>query len=130
MRGYRQMVERSVLETAGPCALAASGDAVLTFWIYAVGALAAYSLSWGVRARWNVFVAVALLGAMHAFWIEQAAVASGRWTYTNTMPIIPRLGVGLWPFLQLPVLIPLTVAVASRYALAKRVFAAGTQASG
>jgi len=120
MPAYREMAARSVLETAGRCALAAFGDVVITFWIYAVGALAAHSLSWGLRARWNVFVAVALLGAMHAFWIEQAGIASGHWTYTNAMPIIPRLGVGLWPFLQLPVLTPLTVALSSRFALAKR----------
>ncbi len=93
------------------------------FWIFAIGALAAHSLSWGLRPRWNVYLAVALLGAMHAIWIEQAAIAAGRWSYTDAMPTIPSLGVGVWPLLQLALLTPLTVWLSSRYALRKRTHA-------
>lgn len=99
------------------------GDVAITLLIYAIGALAARTLSWGLRAAWNVYSAVALLGAMHAFWIERAAIASGRWTYTQTMPVIPLLKVGLWPLLQLTVLTPLTFWLANRCSLAPRTHA-------
>ena len=99
------------------------GDVAITLLIYAIGALAARTLRWGLRAAWNVYSAVALLGAMHAFWIERAAIASGRWTYTQTMPVIPLLKVGLWPLLQLTVLTPLTFWLANRCSLAPRTHA-------
>ena len=120
MPAYKDLAERPLPETAVRCAPATLGDVAITFWIYAIGALAPHSLSWGLGPRWNVSLVVALLGAMHAIWIEQAAIASGRWSYTAAMPIIPRLSVGLWPVLQLLVLTPLTIGVSSRLALRKR----------
>ena len=119
MPAYKEMVGRPVLQTAVRCTPATLGDVVITFWIYAIGALAARDLSWGVQPGWNVYLVAALLGAMHAVWIEKAAIASGRWSYTETMPTIPLLGVGLWPFLQLVLLTPLTLWLSSRYALRK-----------
>ena len=120
MPAYREMSGRTFNEAAARCACAALGDAAITFWIYAIGAFAAGSLSWGLHRRWNVYSAIALLGATHAYWIEQVAIKSRRWSYTNAMPTIPSLGVGLWPFLQLLLLPPLTVALSSRLALAMR----------
>jgi hypothetical protein len=120
MPAYKDLAGRPLLETALGCTPATLGDVVISFWMYAIGALAAHSLSWGLQPRWNVYLAVALLGAMHAIWIEQAAMASGRWSYAAAMPIIPRLGVGLWPVLQLLVLPPLTIGMSSHLALRKR----------
>ena len=119
MPAYKEMVGRPVLQTAVRCTPATLGDVVITFWIYAIGALGARDLRWGVQPRWNVYLVAALLGAMHAVWIEKAAIASGRWSYTETMPTLPLLGVGLWPFLQLVLLTPLTLWLSSRYALRK-----------
>ena len=120
MPAYKDLAGRPLPETAVRCAPATLGDIAITFWIYAIVALAAHSLSWGLQPRWNVYLTVALLGAMHAFWIERAAIASGRWSYTAAMPIIPPLGVGLWPLLQLLVLTPLTIGLSSLLALRKR----------
>ena len=120
MAAFKDLAGQPLLKTTLRCAPAILGDVFITLWIYAIGALATLSLSWGLRPRWNVYVTVALLGGMHAVGIELAAIASARWSYTRAMPIIPSLGVGLWPFLQLLVLIPLTVGISSRLALAKR----------
>lgn len=119
MPAYKDLAGRPFLETAARCTPATLGDVVLTFWIYALGALAAKTPSWGLQPRWNVHVSLALLGAVHAIWIEQAAVASGRWSYSNAMPIVPCLDVGVWPLLQLSLLTPLTIALASYFALRK-----------
>src|SRR6266481_3911592 len=80
MPAYREMALRSWRETATLCTRATLGDVAITLLIYATGALAAHTLSWGLRAAWNVYLAVALLGAMYAFWIERAAMASVQWT--------------------------------------------------
>lgn len=120
MAAYKDLAGRPFLETAVRCTPATLGDVVITFWIYVIGALAAKTLSWGLRPRWNVYLTLALLGAVHAIWIEQAATASGRWNYTNSMPILPGFDVGLWPVLQLVILTPLVIWISSRYQSFKR----------
>jgi hypothetical protein len=120
MPAYREMASLTWRETATLCTRATFGDVAITVLIYATGALAARTLSWGVRPAWNVYAAGALLGALHAFWIERAGVASGQWTYTQTMPVVPMVKVGLWPLLQLTVLTPLSIWIANRCAIAAR----------
>lgn len=120
MPAYREMASRSWRETANLCMRATIGDVAITLLIYATGALAARTLNWGLRAAWNVYSAAALFGAMHGFWIERAAIASGGWTYMQTMPVVPMLKVGLWPLLQLTVLTPLAFWLANRCSLAPR----------
>lgn len=120
MAAYKDLTGRPFLEAATRCVPAIFGDVGITIWIYALGALAAHKLSWALRPRWNVYATAGVLGATHAFWIERAAIGSGRWTYTQTMPVVPMLNVGLWPLLQLTVLTPLTIWLANRCSLAPR----------
>ena len=112
MSAFVEMAGRSWRETALPCARAAMGDVAMTFAIYAFGALAASDIHWGVTGRWNVNLSGALLGGGFAAAFEWYSLASDRWTYNELMPIIPVLGVGLWPLLQLPLLVPLSWAIA------------------
>lgn len=117
MPGYSDLAGKSWRETIPRCLPAVFGDVVITFWIYGIGALATGNVDWGLEpSRWNLYLTLVLLGGMHAAWIEQIALMSGRWSYTEAMPILPRIGVGLWPLLQLSLLIPLTVALSRRYA--------------
>ncbi|MDX1951046.1 MAG: hypothetical protein SFY81_02615 [Verrucomicrobiota bacterium] len=46
MGAYKEMAGRPFIETAARCAPATLGDVVITFWIYAIGALAANTLNW------------------------------------------------------------------------------------
>lgn len=89
------------------------GDVAVTFVVYGVGALAAGELRWGMTGRWNVYATAALLGGACAVAVEWKALASGRWSYSEQMPIVPVLGVGLWPLLQLTVLVPLALWLAA-----------------
>ena len=57
----------------------------------------------------NLFVVI-IIGLVLAILIEKYALATGRWEYNSSMPIIPLLKVGLMPALQM-ILIPLTVAL-------------------
>src|SRR5437763_11008759 len=95
MPSYAQMAGLSWREAAPRCALAALGDVGITILIYVAGALVASSFTYAIRARWNVYLGLAIMGIMHSFWIERAALASGQWTYTDSMPLIPFASVGL-----------------------------------
>lgn len=106
MPAYVEMAGRTWREMLWPCTIATLGDVALTFAILGVGALAARQVRWGMSGKWNVYATAALLGAACAVVIEWNAVATGRWTYSGRMPIVPVLGVGLLPFLQLSLLVP------------------------
>lgn len=112
MPGYAELAGRRWSDTLVPCTVAAAGDVGLTFVVYGVGALAAGRLSWGEEKKWNVYAAAAILGALIAIAIEWRAAQTGRWSYTDDMPIVPGLGVGLWPLLQLAILTPFSIWIA------------------
>jgi hypothetical protein len=112
MPAYAELAGQRWSDTLVPCTVAAAGDVGLTFLVYGVGALSAGRLCWGEEKKWNVYAAAAILGVLIAIAIEWRAAAIGRWSYTGDMPIVPGLGVGLWPLLQLAVLIPLSIWIA------------------
>lgn len=89
------------------CTAATVGDAFVTLGVYGTGALASGSPEWGRAPRWNVYLTAAVLGAVAALSLEWRALATGRWSYSDLMPMVPGLSVGLLPFLQLPLLVPL-----------------------
>ncbi|MBI2048739.1 MAG: hypothetical protein HYT30_02320 [Parcubacteria group bacterium] len=59
-------------------------------------------------------LSLAIVGAWIAVFVEYKAFALEKWFYLDTMPIIPILGVGLTPVVQMAVLLPLSVWIASR----------------
>ncbi len=112
MPAYIEMAGRPWRETLSVCTWATLGDVVFTLAVYGVGALAAAQVQWGMTGKWNVYVTGALLGGAIAVVFEWIALASGRWSYTKGMPLVPIANVGLWPFLQLIVLVPGALAIA------------------
>lgn len=95
------------VESAGPllfrlrhCLPMAAVDAVWTL------ALCGTSLMLvprsGCQSRY--FATLGALGALTATWLEWRALAEGRWTYNALMPIVPVVGVGLWPVMQMALL--------------------------
>lgn len=112
MTDYAETAGRSWAVTFAFCTSAAAGDVAIILGIYAVGALAAGDPGWGLRGQWNVYPAAAILGLVYATLVEHAALATGRWSYAPGMPIVPGLGAGLWPLLQMSLLPPLTFLLA------------------
>jgi hypothetical protein len=105
MPAYVETAGYSWTSTLDFCTRAAVGDVGIILGIYAAGALAAGDLVWG---RWNIYATVAVLGLAYAALVEHAALAAGRWSYTERMPMVSVLGAGLWPLLQMTLLPPLT----------------------
>jgi hypothetical protein len=83
---------------------ASAGDAGLMLLIYAAPALLRRDRLWIRRPRPADLALCATLALILAVGIERHALASGRWAYTAAMPVLPGLGVGLLPVLQLLVL--------------------------
>lgn len=116
MPAYIETAGHSWMDTLGFCTRTAVGDVVIILGIYAACALAAGDLGWGLRGRWNIYAATCVLGLTYAALVEHAALAAGRWTYTERMPIVPWLDAGLWPLLQMTLLPPLTLLLARWWA--------------
>jgi hypothetical protein len=58
----------------------------------------------------------AVLGAATATILEWHALRTGRWTYNALMPLIPGLGVGVYPVLQMAI-VPAVAARVSGFLL-------------
>ncbi len=113
MPAYTEFASASWRESAQICTVATLGDAAITLGIYGLGAIATRRLRWGLEGGWNVYLTAALLGGACAAAIEWRALAFGRWSYSDRMPVVPVLNVGLWPFLQLTLLVPASMWVAA-----------------
>ncbi len=108
MSAYVETAGYSWASTLGLCTQAAVGDVGIILGSYAVVALAAGDLGWGLYGRWNIYATVAVLGLAYAVLVEHAALAAGCWSYTERMPVVSVLGTGLWPLLQMTLLPLLT----------------------
>jgi hypothetical protein len=104
MSAYVETAGHSWASTLSLCTRAAVGDVGIVLVTYAAGALAAGDLGWGLRGRWNIYATAAVFGLAYAALVEHAALAVGRWAYTEHMPVVPVLRAGLWPLLQMMLL--------------------------
>lgn len=96
---------------------AALGDVLMTWLVY--GVVAAVSLRWRWSAepwrarQWVPLLTTALLlGAA----VEWRGLSEGRWRYTDAMPVVPGLEIGLLPLVQMLALTPLLVALSESIA--------------
>ncbi len=88
---------------------ASVGDVLYTLLAILLVSLCAGGLSWLGRPGAARYAALTMLGFLISLGVEYKALALGRWAYAETMPIIPHLGVGLSPVLQMTVLLPVSV---------------------
>jgi hypothetical protein len=86
------------------CFRASLGDGLIVLLIWGGGVLLFRSPLWFRRVRALPLLYLLAAGALIAVGIELHALAYGRWSYSPLMPLLPLLGVGLSPFLQLLIL--------------------------
>lgn len=98
------------------CFMASLGDGLIVLLIFAAGWMVLHRQDWfvspGVRG-YAVMLATGLVMSVSIEWIAVHIV--GRWAYTERMPLVSGLGVGLLPILQLLVLPPLIFWVAAAW---------------
>ena len=95
------------------CFVASLGDGLLVLLILGAGFVAFGRARWFVApgaGGYALMVAVGLAVAVAVEWIALHPLR--RWSYTPRMPVVPGLGVGLLPVLQMLVLPPLVFRVA------------------
>lgn len=83
------------------------GDVIIFLIIYALISLVSRDTRWILKNKTNPLMLASFFGFILAVAIEKYAIATGRWGYSELMPIIPFIGVGLSPVLQLTILTPL-----------------------
>lgn len=96
------------LEHIAFCALASFADTIMVLLLYFGFALIFKNLLWIEHLKWKRKVVVILTGGTGAVLAEMRHLSLGTWAYSNSMPIIPIINVGISPVLQfiiLPVLI-------------------------
>jgi hypothetical protein len=97
------------------CFIASLGDGLLVWIIHLVGWGAFGRSDWFMlhhRGPWLVMIATGLLIGIMVEWV--AVHLLGRWSYTDQMPLVPGLEIGLVPILQMLVLPPLVFAIVAK----------------
>ena len=109
MFAYAQKTAGSFAETFIFCTLASVIDAVTTL---AICALLKFLMK---RRDGNFYLSAAVLGALCAIGFEWFALHFGLWSYGEQMVVLPILGVGLLPFVQLTLLVPLAIWLTKKF---------------
>ncbi len=95
------------------CFRASLGDGLLVLMIFAVG-WAVLRRDWFAHPDVRGYAVMLVTGLAIGGGVEWIAVhLMGRWAYTTQMPLVPGLGVGIVPLLQMLVLPPLIFRVAT-----------------
>lgn len=88
--------------------LATVGDVLYTLGAFALVSAIKKSYEWVPRATRADYLMLVALGCLIALFVEYKGLALDRWEYLPEMPLIPILGVGLSPILQMAILLPVT----------------------
>ncbi len=91
------------------CTLAAGADAVVTV------VISIFLKSLTKPAGAKIYFSAAVSGAMCAIVFELFALRFGFWSYGERMIVLPILGVGLLPFVQLTLLVPLAIWMTGKF---------------
>ncbi len=91
------------------CTLASIVDALVTVGIYEL------LKKIGITNRTAFYSLAAAFGAILAVGFELLALRFELWNYNRMMPVIPILGTGFLPIVQLILLIPLAIWLAKRF---------------
>jgi hypothetical protein len=96
----------SYIDSFWGCFVASIVDAVTVLLLYVFFAWWFKSLNWIKHLNWKIAALLILTGGAIAVGFEQWAFALDQWNYTERMPVVPIINIGLSPLLQL-MLLPL-----------------------
>lgn len=109
MFAYAQKTTGSFAETIIFCTSASVIDAAATL---AICALLKFLTK---RRDGKFYLSAAVLGALCAIGFEWFALHFGLWSYGGQMIVLPILGIGLLPFVQLTLLVPLAIWLTKKF---------------
>ena len=98
--GYKTFADHLV------CLPASIGDVFAVLAIYTVISFVREDWYWVKNIEKRTITLSIIIGGLLAIVMEQIALLKGLWAYTDQMPLLPLVEVGLSPFLQM-ILLPL-----------------------
>ena len=98
------------------CFVASLGDGIMLLLLFGMGAAVSGRFDWFRRPRIRDYIVLCASGFVLAVAIEWVAVhLLHRWSYTEDMPLLPVLDVGLIPLLQMVLLPPVVFWLVARF---------------
>jgi len=89
--------------------IAVLGDVAITLLLYVILAIVNKNLNWlSKRQDLKDYAIIILYGLVASFYFEINALSTGRWSYSNNMPLLLNTGIGIVPVIQLLILFPVT----------------------
>lgn len=89
------------------CFVAATGDGVLVVLIFSAAAAAQGSIKWFVKPTAGAYAAMFSTALLIGFAVEWWGVrVAQRWQYSDRMPLIPGIDIGIVPLVQMLLLPP------------------------
>ncbi len=86
------------------CAVASVADTVMVMLLYYGFAIIYKEPFWAKQMSWQRISLLIVVGFAGAVLAELRHTSAGNWSYSNTMPLVPVLNVGVVPVLQFMVL--------------------------
>ncbi len=86
------------------CAVASVADTLMVMLLYLGFAIIYKESFWVKQMSWQRILLLILVGFIGAVLAELKHTSAGDWSYSNYMPVLPVLGVGIVPLLQFMVL--------------------------
>lgn len=86
------------------CALATLADVIMVLLLYFGFASIFKNAFWVKKLTWQRIVILILAGGTGAVMAEIRHLSLGTWIYSDSMPIIPIIDVGIFPILQFMIL--------------------------
>ncbi len=77
-----------------------AGDVVIAITALILALMLLGTSNWPKQRRVSVSVFAVIFGLIYTIYSERINITSGAWAYTDLMPIIPWLDVGLSPIVQ------------------------------
>lgn len=102
------------------CFAASLGDGIMVLLIFAVGWLVLRHENWFEHPGVSGYLVMLTTGLILAVLLEWVGVhVLGRWQYTETMPVVPGVNVGLVPIAQMLLLPPLVFRIVAVFGARK-----------
>lgn len=105
----------TVLQATWRCFVASLGDGLLVLGIFGVGWIVYRRPAWIESPGPSGYAVMLATGFVIGVAVEWHALSQGRWTYKPAMPLLPGLGVGVVPVVQMLVLPPLIFRLSARW---------------
>ena len=107
---YVGMAEASHWAAVQQCTLATLGDGCIALAAYSISAIVARDRFWLLQRRDSIFAIYIIIGLVITVFFEILAIELyGRWQYSELMPTLPVINVGLSPLLQWIIIPPVSI---------------------